>query len=320
MAKSTALDHAALTRILRNQHAVVSREQALACGMTRSALRYRLRSGGPWQMLLPGVYLAVTGTATADQREMGALLHAGPASVITGYAALRRNGIAAPPRRFVDVLVPMAVQHGSRAFVRVHRTRRMPEPVCVDGEIRYVTVPRAIADTARDLGRPREVRALVATAVQRRHCTVTMLVRELEQGPSQGSRMLRAALEEVAEGIRSVAEGDFRTLLKRGRLPIPMFNARLYDDTGLIAIVDAWWPQAGLAVEVDSREWHLSPQDWERTMRRHADLTARGILVLHFTPRQIRKEPATVLAAVTAALSARTSRAPLAIRTVPAAS
>lgn len=160
----------------------------------------------------------------------------------------------------------------------------------------------------------------MATAVQRRHCTVAMLVRELEQGPSQGSRMLRAALEEVAEGIRSVAEGDFRTLLKRGRLPMPIFNARLHDDTSLIAIVNAWWPQAGLAVEVDSREWHLSPQDWERTMRRHADLTARGILVLHFTPRQIRKEPAIVLAAVTAALSARTSRAPLAIRTVPAAS
>ena len=71
---------------------------------------------------------------------------------------------------------------------------------------------------------------------------------------------------------------------------------------------------------MDSREWHLSPQDWERTMRRHADLTARGILVLHFAPSQIRKEPATVLAAVTSALAARASRAPLAIRTVPAAS
>jgi hypothetical protein len=155
---------------------------------------------------------------------------------------------------------------------------------------------------------------------KRRHCTVSLLARELEQGPSQGSRLLRAALAEVADGIRSVAEGDFRILLKRGRVPMPLFNAELHDDTGLIAIVDAWWPQAAVVVEVDSREWHLSPQDWERTMRRHADLTARGILVLHFAPSQIRKEPATVLAAVTSALAARASRAPLAIRTVPAAS
>jgi hypothetical protein len=319
MVRSTALDRGALARLLRSQHQVVSREQTLACGMTHSARKHRLRPGGSWQTLLPGVYLALTGTATADQREMAALLHAGPGSVITGHAALRRNGIAAAAPGVVDVLVPAKARSGSASFVRVRRTSRMPELVCVDGEIRFVTAPRAVADTVRDLSSLREVRALVAGAVQRRHCTVTMLARELEQGPRPGSRLLRAALAEVADGIRSVAEGDFRTLLKRGRVPMPMFNARLYDDAGLIAVVDAWWPQAGLAAEVDSREWHLSPQDWERTMRRHADLTARGILVLHFTPSQIRKEQGTVLATVAAALAARPNPAPLPVRAAAAA-
>jgi very-short-patch-repair endonuclease len=37
-------------------------------------------------------------------------------------------------------------------------------------------------------------------------------------------------------------------------------------------------------------------------MRRHADLTALGILVLHFRPRQIRTEPETVVAAIRTAL------------------
>jgi very-short-patch-repair endonuclease len=55
-------------------------------------------------------------------------------------------------------------------------------------------------------------------------------------------------------------------------------------------------------------------------MRRHAELTSRGILVLHFTPSQIRKEPGRVLAAVTSALAAGPSRARQAIRSVPAAS
>jgi hypothetical protein len=59
-------------------------------------------------------------------------------------------------------------------------------------------------------------------------------------------------------------------LLKRARLPDPLFNARLYLGDQLIAVPDAWWPQAGLVAEVDSREWHLSPDDWEHTMRRHA--------------------------------------------------
>ena len=47
-----------------------------------------------------------------------------------------------------------------------------------------------------------------------------------------------------------------------------MFNARLYVGSEFVAVPDAWWPDVGVAVEVESREWHLSPEDWERTMRR----------------------------------------------------
>jgi very-short-patch-repair endonuclease len=98
---------------------------------------------------------------------------------------------------------------------------------------------------------------------------------------------------------------------------MPMFNARLYRGDVLLAVPDAWWPDAGLAAEVDSREWHLSPADWERTMRRHDRMSACGIVVLHFTPRQIRLEPAVVAATIKTALSnARTD--PVGIRTLPA--
>ena len=48
-----------------------------------------LRQAGPWQPLLPGIYLAMAGgLPTVAQREMAALLYAGPASMITGSAAL----------------------------------------------------------------------------------------------------------------------------------------------------------------------------------------------------------------------------------------
>jgi very-short-patch-repair endonuclease len=89
---------------------------------------------------------------------------------------------------------------------------------------------------------------------------------------------------------------------------MPMFNARLYDGGDLLAVVDAWWPEAGVAAEVDSREWHLSPADWERTMRRHAELSARGLMVLHFSPKQLRQEPQRVAATVRATLAAAAAR------------
>ena len=55
-------------------------------------------------------------------------------------------------------------------------------------------------------------------------------------------------------------------------------------------------------------------------MRRHDRLTALGILVLHFTPVQIRYEPEHVLAMIRTALASRQGQQPqLGIRTLPAA-
>ena len=274
--------------MLRPQLGIIHRQQALAC-MTRSALARRLQPGGPWRPLLPGVYQAMTGSPSPDQKDMAALLYAGPRSVLTGPAALRGQRMTSDVPGVIDVLVPAARQCRSVAFAVIHRTTRMPTHVIAAGRRSYATAPRAVADTARGLSELREVRALVAGAVQRGRCPVGLLALELERGPVPGSRLLRQVIAEVAEGIRSVAEADFMDLIKRGRLPVPMFNARLYDDGGaLIAVPDAWWPDAGVAAEVDSRQWHLSPADWERTMARHARMSQHGIIVLHFSPGQIR--------------------------------
>jgi hypothetical protein len=287
--------------------------------MTDGMLGHRIRTGGPWRKLLPGVYITVTGVVSAEQREMAALLHAGPRSVLTGLAATRRHGLKALTSSTVDVLVPSTASPQSTGFVRVRRSWRMPEQVCVDGEIRYVLAARGVADAARSLTSGREVRVLVAQAIQQQRCTIGRLTIELEQGAARGSAPLRAALAEVGDGVRSVPEGDLRTLLRRGRVPMPQFNARLYEDGKLIAVVDAWWADAGVAAEVDSREYHYSAEDWQQTMRRHDRLVARGVLLLHFTPSQIRSAPEEVITQVRAALAAGRGRARLPIVTRPAA-
>jgi len=133
-----------------------------------------------------------------------------------------------------------------------------------------------------------DVRAVIAEAVQRRRCSILHLAGELAAGPAWGSSLFRRALTEVAEGIRSTAEGDLRDLIVRARLPMPLFNPRLLVGPEFLAMPDCWWPESGVAAEADSRAWHFSPRDWEQTMARHARMSAHGIVVLHFPPRQIR--------------------------------
>jgi hypothetical protein len=311
---------AALAATLRAQEHVISRRQAFACGLSRDALLHRARPGGPWQRVLHGIYVAQTGAPTVPQLEMAALLHGGAGSVLTGLAALHGLGLITAPPRCFDVLVPATRRPGSTAFVRIHRTRQMPDSVIREGRRSYALPPRAFADAARFLSDIREIRAMIASAVQRHDCPLAALARELDQGQRRHSAGLRRVLEEVADGVRSVAEAEFRDLIKRAGLPEPTFNARLFTAGGdFIASPDAWWATEGVAAEIDSREWHLNPDGWEHTMRRHARMSSHGILVLHFAPRQIRVSPASVTATIADTLAAGAARPVLPLTARPAA-
>ena len=319
MPKRSGCDLERLRRVLQAQYQVVTRGQARLCGMPESTLDRYIAPGGRWQRLLPGVYLTVTGNATQQQREMAALLYAGPRSLITGAAAVRRHHLHAAGPDLVDVLIPINLKRQSVGFVRVHRTRLMPERIYVTGSIRFTKPARAVADAARTLSRFDDVRQVVCDAVQRRACTVAELAGELSAGPAKGSTLLREALAEVDDGVRSVAEADGRRLILRSDLPRPMFNARLYDENGdFIATVDAWWPEAGVAAEIDSRAYHLTAGDQDRTTERHDRLIARGILVLHFPPKRLKADPQGVLGDLRDAIEKGRSRPQLAITARPA--
>ena len=169
---------------------VITRRQALAAGVTASALRHRLRTGGPWRTLLPGVYIALTGTPTTLQQEMAAMLYAGSGSVITGPAALRCHHIRGPSAELVDILVPATRKRRDAAFVRLHRTTRMPERIWQAGPLRYAPPARAVADAVRDMTSLRDVRAVVADAVQRGRCGVRDLARRTHRRAERRVRLV----------------------------------------------------------------------------------------------------------------------------------
>lgn len=316
MPRVSKFDKDGLARTLARQHEIIGRRQALGCGLTAKAIEHRLRPDGPWQRVLPGVYAVGGGTLTDKQRAMAAWEHAGRAIAITGPAAVIWHQIPVRRSAFVDVLVPPACRRSSVGFVRIQRTSLPPEVFYADGKVSYVDPARAVTDTVRTMADLSDVRALVAAGVQRGSVAVWQLASELSRGPVQGSARLRLALMEVAAGVRSSAEADLMTLVRHAKLPEPLYNPQLFVGDAFLASPDAWWPEFAVAAEVDSKAWHLSPADWERTLARHARMTAQGILVLHFPPGRLRAEKRKVVDEIRSA-HAR-SRGPLVhIRTVP---
>jgi hypothetical protein len=311
-------DREQLARVARGQYDVVARSQALECGMTRGTIEYRLRADGPWRQILPGVYLTVTGTATTEQRETAALLYAGPQSVITGPVAVRRHNLRCVGLNVLDVLIPADVHRQSTGFVQIQRTTRMPGNFYTTGPLRFTSPVRAVADAARAMTRFSDVQALVCEAVQRGRCTPEELVAELNDGPSAGTRWFRMALAEISEGIRSAAEAQLKYLIDRSDLDRPVYNADLYTLDGIfLGRPDAWFGRAGVAGEVDSRQYHLGAKDYADTTRRHNRMEAAGIHVLHWLPGTIKAEPRRVIADLRAAIAEGNKRPPLPITAVP---
>lgn len=287
MPKLSVYDAAKLERIARAQHTVITRQQAIECGMSHSTTESWVAPGGKWQRILPGVYSMATGKLTLEQRQVAALLYAGPVSVITGPAAVRLHRLRSPGPDAIDVLVPWTVRRQSMGFVRIHRTRRMP--ACYrTGPIRFARPARAVADAAHGFTALDDVRAVVAEAVQKRACSIAEIGLELEEGSKRESGHLRTALAEVRDGIRSVAEARFRQRVQRSDLPRPMYNAFLRTADGTdIGEVDAWWADAGVSVEIDSQEYHFYREGWLRTDAKRSRLVKHGILPHNIAPTRV---------------------------------
>lgn len=303
-----------LDELATTQDGVLTRAQALE-HLSTEAVRHRIRPGGPWRRVLPGVYLTTTGVPDERQRLRAALLYAGGSAVLAGPSALVLHGLDAPAEdRRVHLLLPHPVRVARHRLVVVRRTRRELETTYRQG-LPVCTLARAVLDTCRLLTSEREVRAVVAGAVQDRRVTVDALTAELSAGERSGSRLVRSVLAEVGAGVRSVSEAELRDLFATSTvLPPALWNCSLLFHGEWLADPDCYFEDAGLCVESDSRAWHLLPEDHDATMDRHLRMEATGLHVLHITPTRRRTHPAVVLARVEAAyLAARAAGVPAGI-------
>ncbi|MDV6012263.1 type IV toxin-antitoxin system AbiEi family antitoxin [Haloechinothrix sp. LS1_15] len=270
--------------------------------MTQKMIWRRTCTGGPWRLLLPGVVMLCNGTPTWMQRIHGALRYAGAGAVVSGATASYLHGLRqVDAEQQVHLLVPERSQPNSCGFVLVERTTRMPRSLDRQG-FPTAEVTRAVLDAARRLRDTSAVTALLAEAVQVGLTTPERLSVELEAGSIRGSARPRSALRSISRGARSVPEADAMRLAVRAQLPPPRWNVRLRLTTcGRIVVPDAWFDDVGLAWEIDSYQWHLSPAGYARTVERHSSMTAAGIVVLHTLPARLRSHPAAVVAELRAA-------------------
>jgi hypothetical protein len=266
-----------------------------ALGISTHTIHERCREGGPWQRLEPNLVLLTDEPPNRKQRIHAALKAAGEKAVLTGVDALRLHGMSgAKLKSSIHILVPARRQPGLVDGVYFERTHQLPDPVHLAG-FPVAPLARATVDTCRRANQPDHVEDVLAESIYKGKLTPATLRDELDRSSGRGIALPRKKLAEIDDNVRSVAQGWAKRLVKQARLPIPEWRVPItsQNDTH-IATTDAWWDEVGLAWEVDSYAFDLSPADATAALARAARLTAHGVLVVHTTPTELRDNPSAV--------------------------
>jgi hypothetical protein len=294
-------------------------------GVTAADTSSRCRPGGPWQMLLPGVYLLHPGPPTSEDRLRAALLYAerravpaqagpaarpgtpdGPEAMVTGLAALTLHGFScAPPLSAldrIDVLLPRTRRLRSAGCAHIVRARHVPEPVRITG-LPVAPASRALTDAVQELSDTVTVRRLMTEAVRGGHCDPQEVLEELGRARLLVRPHVAEAAGTLVAEARGLAEGDLYAAVFTGRLPDPCWNVRLRLPGGpYLAEVDAYWPEQAVAAVLP---------DGDEAPRREA-LEGLGITVVVAAPQAADDDPARQAAVLRTALMAAEQREPAA--------
>ncbi|MEA2460605.1 MAG: hypothetical protein QOH90_782 [Actinomycetota bacterium] len=281
-------------RLALKQNGVISRAQALDCGLSVSAIQ-RLLKGEVWIRLHEGVYALNGSDDSVDRKLFAAHLWLGPESVVSHRAAAARHGFDGFDFAPLEFSTTSSRRRGSSDVI-VHRVKSLAR--------RDVVTIRGIPAT----GPTRTLLDLGAVSPENR------LELALEHALREGKTCipkLRDQLTGAGRGVRGAAKlrrlVDWRgddyvpagspaqvvcmQVMRRFRLPRGLNEYEIFDGTEFIARPDFYFPEKDMVIEVESWEWHQGRQKLDRDSDRRTALTSRGYRVLTVTMTRLRNDP-----------------------------
>lgn len=300
---SAALD---LVGLAAQQGGYVTRAQLLEMALTASAIDWRVRSG-QLTPVTPGVYRVFPSDDHIDLMR-GALL-ALPDAVVSHQSAAHLLRFPRLPNLKPTVTI---ATHRTHSFpgVMVRRNDDMkPSHTTRVNRVRVTNVAR----TAFDLGSVLEFAEFEAIAEAlilegRMHeQNFEHITGELARRGKPGSRAAKdylAMRSGTVPGSTVLERGGRRLLAAAGlpppiaQFPIPWANGRRFDDA---------YPTASLAIEWDSRAWHLQRTAMESDRRRDRIAATHGWLVVRVTWLDIRERPGEIVSTIAKLLAERTA-------------
>lgn len=292
----------ALDRTVQAQHGLVTSQQATRLlGPNRKA---RWVERGRLKVVQPGVLRLIGAPETWHQSLMAAALASD--GVASHRSAAELWGLI-QPAGYVEVSVRPDRRPRVQPPAIVHRIADLHPELAVQREGMRVTDPvRTIIDLGLVLAH-----WAVSDALSRGLSTRLLTVPEVERlrdalgrKGRNGTGVVREILtaRSLAGTEESLLEKRFHDLVRRHDLPAPTVQHEVWDSGRFVARIDAAYPAAKVAIEVDGYNAHTAPDAFQRDRTRQNRLVALGWTVLRFTWDDVVRRPGEVARVIQDAL------------------
>lgn len=157
---------------------------------------------------------------------------------------------------------------------------------------RLATTPAWTAvEVARQLRRPRALATLDA-ALRSMRCTRDQIeTAVVHQRGRRGIVAVRELLPFADGRAESPMESEARLVMIDRGLPLPELQYPIHGRDGEVWRVDFAWPEARLAAEYESIEWHAGREEMLRDKKRWGSIQERGWTIIPIVVDDVRREP-----------------------------
>lgn len=278
--------------IMAAQWGVITRAQAVECGLRPPQIRFRTRSGR-WLTLAHETYAAASSQPCWQRDLMAACLGGPPGTVASHRSAAALLGLLEPPE-LPHVTVPSTTSSRLRGAVVHRRTLVEEDKTVVDG-FPSVGPARLLADCAEQLC-GKELEDLVDDVLFQKLVTAAAVETAIMGWGTAGrkgmSELLRT-LEVWTPGPHPGSQAEMRMIrrLHRRGVPLPDRQVKIFDDRGrFVARIDAGWPGPKVGLEYYGQRHHgprkeafdaerlrrIEAVGWQVRVVRQADLDDGG--------------------------------------------
>jgi very-short-patch-repair endonuclease len=230
-----------------------------------------------------GVYAVGHARLSLHGRWMAAVLACGPEAVLSHRSAATLWGLKTGGTR-IEVSVP-ATTRSHRKGILLHQPNRLDDRDRTRrDEVPVTTVARTLVDLAAVVDRRRLARAF--EQAERQELLDIHALEEALTGAS-GTRAIRELIAErrIVPETHEGLERRFIEILREAKIPLPLTNVLVEG-----VLVDAYWPEHKLIVELDSWTFHRLRRDQEHDHAQTLKLQLAGYRVVRLTSSMVNRE------------------------------